>query len=59
MKWIVVQDYIHGQLMYMVENSVNGERRGEFDWQARAQEFADELNMEEKRQARIDAPLYC
>lgn len=47
--WIVTQDYIKGQLAYLVENSVTGERRGEFDWQARAQEFADELNREKKR----------
>lgn len=46
-KWIVTQDYIHGMLFYMVENSVTGERKGAFDWQARAQEFADELNKEE------------
>lgn len=46
--WIVTQDYIKGQLVYLVENSATGERRGEFDWQARAQEFADELNRREK-----------
>ena len=44
--WIVTQDYVKGQLVYLVENSVTGERRGMFDWQARAQEFADELNRE-------------
>lgn len=53
--WIVTQDYVKGQLVYLVENSVTGERRGEFDWQAIAQEFADELNIEERRPARIDA----
>ena len=47
-KWIVTQDYICGELFYIVENSVTGERKGTFDWQARAQEFADELNKEEK-----------
>ena len=46
-KWIVTQDYIRGELCYMVEHSVTGERKGTFDWQARAQEFADELNKEE------------
>lgn len=46
--WIVTQDYIKGQLVYLVEHTVTGERRGEFDWQARAQEFADELNRREK-----------
>ena len=43
-KWIVTQDYIRGVLCYLVEHSVTGERRGMFDWQARAQEFANELN---------------
>lgn len=32
----------------MVEHSVTGERKGRFDWQARAQEFANELNKEEE-----------
>ena len=42
--WIVTQDYIKGSLTYLVENTETGERVGEFDWQARAQEFADQLN---------------
>lgn len=42
--WVVNQDYIKGQLVYFVENLITGERVGEFDWQARAQEFADQLN---------------
>ena len=44
MTWIVTQDYIKGNLTYLVENTETGERCGEFDWQARAQEFADQLN---------------
>lgn len=44
--WIVTQDYIRGELVYLVEHTITGERRGMFDWQARAQEFADELNEE-------------
>lgn len=44
MKWIVVQDYIHGQLMYMVENSETGERRMTTDWQSMAEQFAEDLN---------------
>ena len=44
MSWIVTQDYIKGSLTYLVENTETGERCGEFDWQARAQEFADQLN---------------
>ena len=47
-KWIVTQDYIRGELCYMVEHSVTRERKGRFDWQARAQEFANELNKEEE-----------
>ena len=44
MSWFVTQDYIKGRLSYLVENTETGERVGEFDWQARAQEFADRLN---------------
>lgn len=44
MSWIVTQDYIKGRLSYLVENTETGERCGEFDWQARAQEFANALN---------------
>ena len=46
MKWIVVQDYIHGQLMYMVENSETGERRMTTDWQSIAEQFAKEFGNE-------------
>lgn len=49
-KWIVTQDYIRGELCYMVEHSETGERKGTFDWQARAQEFADELNKEDEHE---------
>ena len=42
--WYVTQDYIKGRLSYLVENTETGERCGEFDWQARAQEFANVLN---------------
>jgi hypothetical protein len=48
-KWIVAQAYIYGELCYTVENSVTGERKGIFDWQALAQKFADELNKEETK----------
>lgn len=47
-KWIVTQDYIRGELCYMVGHSETGERRGTFDWQARAQELANELNKEDE-----------
>ena len=49
MKWIVVQDYIHGQLMYMVENSETGERRMTTAWQSMAEQFAKELNEREEK----------
>lgn len=50
-KWIVTQDYIQGVPCYLVENSETGERKGMFEWQAWAQEFADELNKEEEHEA--------
>lgn len=49
MSWIVTQDYIKGRLSYLVENTETGERVGEFDWQARAQEFANVLNSGDAR----------
>ena len=53
MSWIVMQDYIKGRLSYLVENTETGERCGEFDWQARAQEFADQLNAGDIRVSQI------
>ena len=51
--WIVTQDYIKGRLSYLVENTETGERCGEFDWQARAQEFADQLNAGDIRVSQV------
>ena len=51
--WIVMQDYIKGSLTYLVENTETGERVGEFDWQARAQEFADQLNVGDIRVSQV------
>lgn len=42
--WIVTCDYVHGVLTYFVENTETGERRGQFDCEPWAQEFANELN---------------
>ena len=42
--WIVTCDYVRGILTYFVENTVTGERRGQFDCEPWAQEFANELN---------------
>lgn len=53
MSWIVTQDYIKGRLSYLVENTETGERVGEFDWQARAQEFANQLNAGDIRVSQI------
>lgn len=53
MSWIVTQDYIKGNLTYLVENTETGERCGEFDWQARAQEFADHLNAGDIRVSQV------
>lgn len=49
MSWFVTQDYVEGRLSYLVENTETGERVGEFDWHARAQEFANQLNAGEVR----------
>lgn len=53
MSWIVTQDYIKGRLSYLVEDTETGERCGEFDWQARAQEFADQLNAGDIRVSQV------
>lgn len=42
--WIVTCDYVRGVLTYFVENKETGERKGQFDCEPWAQEFADELN---------------
>lgn len=42
--WKVTSDYVKGVLMYFVENTETGERRGMFDCERWAQEMADELN---------------
>ena len=46
--WIVTCDYIKGILTYFVENKETGERRGSFDCEPWAREFADELNREDE-----------
>lgn len=40
--------------MHTGKGSVTGERKGAFDWQNRAQEFADELNKEEGMKRRYE-----
>ena len=45
--WIVTCDYVRGVLTYFVENKETGERRGQFDCEPWAQEFANELNREQ------------
>ena len=45
--WIVTCDYIKGVLTYFVEHRETGERKGQFDCEKQADEFADELNREE------------
>ena len=45
--WTVTCDYIKGVLTYFVENKETGERKGQFDCEPWAKEFADELNREE------------
>ena len=48
--WTVICDYVKGELTYFVENKETGERRGSFDCEPWAQEFADELNREERHE---------
>ena len=45
--WTVTCDYVRGVLTYFVEHKETGERKGQFDCERWAQEFADELNREE------------
>lgn len=45
--WIVTCDYIKGVLTYFVEHKETGERKGQFDCEPWAKEFAEELNREE------------
>ena len=46
--WTVTCDYVKGVLTYFVENKATGERRGTFDCERWAEEFANELNREGK-----------
>lgn len=48
--WIVTCDYIKGVLTYFVEHKETGERKGQFDCEKWADEFADELNREERHE---------
>lgn len=42
--WIITSEMVRGSLEFYVENSETGERKGTFDDQDRAAEFADTLN---------------
>ena len=46
--WTVKSDYVKGVLTYFVEHKETGERKGEFDCQPWAEEFASELNKQEE-----------
>lgn len=46
--WTVTSDFVRGELMYFVEHTVTGERKGMFDCQPWAEEFASELNRQEE-----------
>ena len=50
--WTVKSDYVRGVLTYFVEHKETGERKGEFDCQPWAEEFARELNKEEEERDR-------
>ena len=45
--WTVTSDYVRGELTYFVEHIITGERKGMFDCQPWAEEFARELNRQE------------
>ena len=42
--WIVTCEMVRGSLEYYVQNSDTGEKKGTFDCEKWAQEFANELN---------------
>ena len=50
--WTVKSDYVKGVLTYFVEHKETGERKGEFDCQPWAEEFASVLNKEEEKRGR-------
>ena len=50
--WTVTSDYVKGVLTYFVERKETGERKGGFDCQPWAEEFASELNKEEEERDR-------
>lgn len=52
--WIVTCDYVKGELTYFVEHKITGERRGSFDCEPWAREFADELNREEQHEKMLN-----
>ena len=46
--WTVTCEMVRGVLEYYVENAETGERRGTFDCEPWAEEFAKELNKREQ-----------
>lgn len=45
--WTVTCEYVRGVLTYFVEHKETGERKGTFDCEPWAKEFAEKLNREE------------
>lgn len=45
--WTVTSDFVKGIPAYFVEHLITGERRGMFDCEKWAEEFANELNRQE------------
>ena len=45
MNWIVTSGYVGVELNYFVEDKITGERRGTFDCERWAREYADSLNV--------------
>ena len=56
MTWIVTCEKNYGVLDYYVECKETGERKGTFDCERWAQEFADELNKQGKG-ARLEGQI--
>ncbi len=55
MNWIVTTGFVGVELNYFVEDKITGERKGTFDCERWAQEYADSLNvMDAKKVIRED-----
>lgn len=51
--WTVTCEFVRGVLTYFVEHKETGERKGSFDCEPWAAEFAAELNRREEWKTRV------